>query len=196
MYVALERVWAFYINRLPNWLRVGSLLVALFLGSVAFSLLLVRDRATIALLLVAAPVGVAVVALVARYFVSALLLLPVTALTLPIIQFSTGTASTVPWSLALSLLLVGIWLVSMANRGWQLAPAAMNRPLLIFMVICIISLPWGLIWRDPILNMRIMGNFMVVQIGSLLTLLVSMAVPLLLAQFITRQWQIKFYLGA
>lgn len=147
------------------------------------------------LALIALPLLLIAAVVVSRYFDSLVLILPTTALILPMLQLSTGTGSTIPFSLLLTLGLVGMWILSMLVRTRDIVPSPLNRPLLIFMTICVISLPWGIIWRDPILNMRIMGNFIVTQTASLFSLLASMSVPFLLGRFITKRWQITWFLG-
>ncbi|MCG8350462.1 MAG: O-antigen ligase family protein [Chloroflexales bacterium] len=178
--------------RLPAWLLIGAVLFGVIGYSVAIGLMAGASRNLITLLLIALPAGVIGFTVASRYFPFTVLLIPLTALILPFLDLPTGTESKVPISLLLTLLLTGIWLISMFIRGWQLAPSPLNLPLLIFAAICIISLPWGIAWRDPILNLQVMNNYIVTQVGSLATILASLAAPLLIGNFVTKQRQLKY----
>jgi hypothetical protein len=183
---------------LPRPLLVGGIiaivgLVSLVVGLVAGrgSLMPLLGIILPALLIIAAMAAV-------RYFELLILLFPITALAMRFAVLPTGTASPLPISLVLTLGLIGIWLVTMfSRREWQVPTTPFNRSLFIFMAICCISLPWGILWRDPILNIQVMGRgFPLTQVASLISMLASMCVPFLVGYFIDSQWKIKFYLGA
>jgi hypothetical protein len=78
-------------------------------------------------------------------------------------------------------------------RGWKLAPSPLNRPLLSFGVVCVASFGWGLVWRDPGANA--ISNFLVVQVGALMTILASLGAALLAGNFVTTPGQLKYIVG-
>lgn len=180
------------IFRRHRWATL-LLMAGVILGILAYSVLFgamaknIRDMRTLLLLMV--PAGIFASMFAAQYFRFAVLLLPIFALAVRF-SFATGTESRVPASLALVLLLTTIWCASMYLRGWKLVPSPLNRPLLVFGAICIMSLFWGIIWRDPIVIER--PTFIITQIGSLLTFLASISAALLIGNFVTTVRQLKY----
>lgn len=79
-------------------------------------------------------------------------------------------------------------------HGWKLAPSPLNLPMILFGIVCVISLFWGIIWRDPILIRW--DDFIVTQVGALMTILASLAAGLLIGNFIDRRWQITVILAS
>jgi hypothetical protein len=185
------------VAQTPRQVKLGGVLAVLLAVSALVGMLIGTGRTTLLIALLAPPLLLVAFAAGIRYFEHLVLILPLTALTLRFVELPTGTSSTLPASLVLTLGLMGIWTLAMlARREWQVIPTPFNRSLLIFMGVCIISLPWGILWRDPILNMRAMGdNFLFTQIGSLLTLVSLMWVPFLIGRFIDQTWKVKFYVG-
>lgn len=175
-------------------LLIAATLIGLLLYSAAIGLAIGLDRMRYAAILLALPVGVGGLLFLGHYFRTVVLLLPLTALTLPFLEMGTGTASTLPLSLLLTLGLIAIWVAGSYLRGWRLAPSPLNRPLLVFGAICVISLVWGIIWRDPHLS-PYGSNYMVVQVGSLVTILASLAAGLLIGNFVSTRRQIGYILG-
>src|SRR5262245_19677242 len=134
------------------WLRSSLLIGAVILGLLAWGavagLIIGSGRGTLTLLLMGLPVGVIALYLMLRRFELLVLALPLTALAVPT-ELPTGTDSTLPISMVLAIVLTGVWCFSMALRGWRLKPSLINRPLLCFAAICVFSLVWGILWRDP-----------------------------------------------
>lgn len=184
------------LTQFPHWLKVGAVLAVLIAvcGVVGF---MVAGGQTLAIIVfIAGPALIIAAMFAARYFELLILLIPITAVAFRFVILPTGTGSPVTMSLALTLGLSGLWFVAMlARRQWDVPHTSMNRSLFIFIAIVIISMPWGILWRDPILNMRIMGNFMVTQTASLLTLLCSMWLPFLIGRFVDQPWKIRFFFG-
>ncbi len=183
---------------LPRPLLVGGILVGVLLASLVIGFLAGRGSLMPFLAALLPPLGVVAAMVAIRYYKLLVLLLPVTALAMRFAVLPTGTASPLPISLVLTIGLVGIWVVSMLTRRvWQVPHTPFNRSLFLFMAICCISLPWGILWRDPILNMLAIGrSFPLTQTASLFSMLASMCVPWLVGYFIDQPWKIKFYLGA
>lgn len=183
------------LARLPNHYRIGGVLAILGALCITIGVLAARGSLIGLLVVLGAPLLVVGVLGANRYFSTLILILPLTALAMRPAYIPVGHASQLPISMLLGMGLVGLWILTMlARRSWQLVPTPMNLPLLAFMAVCIISMPWGIIWADPILNLAIMGNFRVIQAASLISFLVSMWVPFLIGRFIDRPWKIWFYL--
>jgi len=169
----------------------GAILLALIAYCLAVGATAAGALPTSLLLLLLAPPALAVaVAIGLRYFQMLVLALPLTALTLPYAQVGTGTQTALPLSLLLTLFLTGLWAASLLAKGWRLVPTPLNRPLLTFAGVCIVSFLWSLAWRDPGL---VKGpNFLVVQSGALATILVSLSAALLIGNFVSTERQLKY----
>ena len=178
--------------RVPPWLLITLVLLGLLGYSATIGAFLGMGRNTISLLLIAIPIGILIVILIVQHFELAVLLLPLTTLAIPI-DLPTGTSSRVPISLALTLLLAVIWCISMSLRRWKLAQSPLNRPLLAFGAVCIISLIWDQIWRDPVLIY--VPRFIIIQIGSLASFLLSICAALLIGNFVITERRLKFVVG-
>ncbi|WP_129672310.1 O-antigen ligase [Candidatus Chloroploca sp. Khr17] len=188
---------SYRLHQLPRTVKIGVVLLGLLGLTVLIGLLGGSGRILPMLALVALPFMAVSFGASVRYFDTLVLVLPLTALLLRFIELPTGTQSTLPASLVLTLGMVAVWgLTMLVRHEWQVPASPFTWPLLIFMLICIISLPWGMLWRDPILNMRVMGgNFLVTQVGALVTMLSLMCVPFLVGRFVDQVWKIKFYVG-
>lgn len=149
-----------------------------------------RQNETRFALLVAAPLLAAAAVVAAVHFRRAVLLLPISALAVPI-DLSTGTETRLPISLLLTVLLTLIWVCSQALRGWRLAASPLNAPLLVLGLIVLVSFVWGLVWRDPGLN-DWTGHFLFVQLAALMTILASLAAPLLIGNFVRTAGQLRY----
>ncbi|NWF79882.1 MAG: O-antigen ligase domain-containing protein, partial [Chloroflexi bacterium] len=180
---------------LPRRLLAVAMIGVAIAYSVLIGMILARGNARLGFMLMLLPLLPIAISFASRYFATLVLILPPTALMLRIANIPVGNASEMPISMVITLGLGSIWLVSMlTRRRWEVIPTPFNRILLAFMAVCIFSMPWGMLWADPILNWRIMGNFRVTQTASLLSLLALMWVPFLVARFIDRPWKIWFYL--
>lgn len=183
---------------LPPLLRriaIVGLVGTLIAYSALFGAVVGRGNIRQALILLALPALVIAASFAARYFATLVLILPLTALAMRPISVPIGNTSEMPISMIVTLGLIGIWLMGMlVRRQWELVPTPLNRILLASMLVYIISLPWGIVWADPILNWRIMGNFRFAQIVSLMSFLALMWVPFLVGKFIDKPWKIWFYL--
>lgn len=180
---------------LPRRLIMAALMMAMIAYSVLIGIIAARGTSRLALMLIALPLLPIAISFASRYFATLVLMLPLAALMLRMANIPVGNASEMPISMVITLGLTGMWLLGMfTRRTWEAPPTPFNRALLAFMVVCIISLPWGILWADPILNWSVMGNFRMVQIASLLSLLALMWTPWLVGRFIDQTWQIWFYL--
>ncbi|WP_298402983.1 O-antigen ligase [uncultured Chloroflexus sp.] len=185
-----------WLERLPRPLIIGGVVSGLAVYSLAIGAMFGTNRQLIGLALLALPLGLIGLTLLLYRFEWFVLILPLTGLAMRPISVPAGNGSELPISMLLTLALSGIWILAMiTRRTWLLAPSPLNKPLLAFMFICIFSVLWGILWADPILNWRIMGNFRFAQIASLLSFLGLLSIPLLVGRFIQHEWQIKAYLG-
>jgi O-antigen ligase len=178
---------------IPSWLLATGVIITLGLLSVLVGFAAGSGKLNLLALLLAPPLLGLGFAFISRYFQFLVLALPVTALTMPRIELPTGTESKLPWSMLLTLVLTILWCVTMYQRGWKLRPSLLNRPILALGAVFIISLVWGIIWRDPVLFSA--PKFIVTQIGSLLTLLLSLSACLLIGNFFTTEGQLKYMTG-
>jgi hypothetical protein len=114
-------------------------------------------------------------------------------LTAAFVPFSlpTGTQSRLVISLVLTIFLVGVWVLRMLiveKRLW-LQPSPVNKPLFGFMLITLISLPWSIAFRDPLVIVP--SSFAAVQIASALVMIMSPGAFLLVANHINSPRPLK-----
>jgi O-antigen ligase len=104
-----------------------------------------------------------------------ILAIMITACMLNFFTLPTGTQSRIVISLLLSMALVGYWVIRLfQDRQTQLKSTPVNRPLLLFVMISLISYGWSTILRDPIVT--IWPSFPMVQLAALA---VNILLPLL-----------------
>jgi O-antigen ligase len=118
------------------------------------------------------------------------LIILVAAAFLPI-SISTGTGSNVVDSLLLTMCFVGIWILRMlmVEKRFRLAPSPMNKPLLGFMAIVVLSLLWSTAFRDPLVT--IWRTFPVVQLASTAVMLMLPGAFLLVANYLNDAKSLK-----
>lgn len=182
------------LSPLRTTLLIGAVLFGLLVLSLGAGVVAGSGRGTLALLFAAGPVALIGGLFIIRQFDLAVLALPIAALAVPF-DIPTGTETRLPAALLLALVLWGVWIISMiVRRRMTIAPSPLNRPALVFGVICCISLVWGIVWRDPVLIDA--PKFIVVQIASLITILVSMGAALLIGNFMQTRARLKFMVAA
>lgn len=181
-------------HRLPRtFLFMGTLILSLLLLSLAAGFAAGTGRGSITLLFVAFPILLIGAFVALHRFDLLVMLLPVAALAVPF-ELPTGTETRLPAALLLTLALWGFWLISMVIRRQNIiARSSLNWPFFAFSLICCISLIWGILWRDPILI--IAPSFIIVQIASLLTILVSIGAALLVGNFLQTEARLKYIVG-
>ncbi|MCS6840214.1 MAG: O-antigen ligase family protein [Roseiflexus sp.] len=176
-------------------LLIASILLAVIGLSLTGGYVIGADRKFIALAIFGPLVALPTLFFINRRFDYAVLMLPIVALAIPF-EISTGTESKIPAVLLVTMLLCGIWMASMAIRNaWRLAPSPINRPMLFFCAACVLSLIWGIAWRDPVLRMNLFRNFTIVQIATLVTHIASIGAALLIGNFIRNERHLKYLLG-
>ena len=169
---------------------VGGVLIVLLLLSLAAGVLAGNQRNSLTLLFVLGPVLLFGSIFASRRFDLVVLALPLAALAIPL-EVPTGTETKLPAALLLAIALFGLWIPTMVVRSeYKLAPSPLNKPILIFNAICCLSLVWGIAWRDPILIDA--PKFIVTQVASLITFLVSTGAALLIGNFVKTQARLKY----
>lgn len=166
-------------------LVLGTLAIVAVLG-----LVFTRERFTSQPLLV---LGVASVPLllfglelVLRYPDLQVLVLLLAAAFVPVsVSIPTGTGSAIVASFLLSLIFAAFWLLKMliTDRRSSLLPSPLNRPILAFMLIVLLSLVWGTIFRDPLVFTP--PRFFFVQLASGLTMITLPGTLLFVEHFLT-----------
>ncbi len=118
------------------------------------------------------------------------LIILVAAAFLPI-SIPTGTGSNVVDSLLLTMFFVGMWILRMltVEKRFRLAPSPVNKPLLGFMAVVVLSLLWSNAYRDPLVT--IWRTFPVVQFASAAVLLLLPGAFLLVANYINNVNSLK-----
>ncbi len=129
--------------------------------------------------LLAGIVALAGVALAVRFgtFQRGIVLVMLTAGLVNFFTLPTGRDSKIVISLALSLLMLFIWggqLIFSSRTRQRIRPSPINKPLLFFVGVNIVSYVWSLLIRDPLL--LIWPSFPLVQIAALL---VNISLPLM-----------------
>ncbi len=191
----LSRLTAAVIQR--QMMLVGITIIAVMTLSLTMGVMAGLGHNYRVLAIGGLPVVVAVVAFALRRFDVAVLSIPLTAW-IAIYDIPAGNYARIPISLVVTLGLCAIWIMSMAIRHqWRLTSTPLNRPLIVFGTVCIISLVWGVIWRDPILLMERVGGdrFLIVQTASLLSFLGSIGAALLIGNFVQKIGSLKFIIG-
>lgn len=98
--------------------------------------------------------------------------------------------------LLVTLALGGIWFGSMMLRQrWYIQASPLNKPILAFAIIFLLSYIWSTIWRDPVIDLSAFGRFEVVQIGSLLTYYASLLTIILVGNFVNTETRLKSFVG-
>ncbi len=113
-----------------------------------------------------------------------------TALFIPL-SFSTGRSTPLVLSLVLATGFTFLWIFQMlADRKFRIRATPINSPLYLFAISVVISLIWGMIFRDP--AMFVWGSFPLVQIASTLLIIMSLAVVLLTGNLVTNEKQLNW----
>lgn len=185
-------------TRLRRWsplqlLAMAGVVLMLLLFSAVAGAAAGLGRNSIASFFIIGPIGLLALHITMHRFEWAVLALPIAALTIPF-SMSTGTQTALPAALLLTMGLCGFWVFSMlARRTATIAPSLLNIPMLVFSIVCSISLVWGIAWRDPVLIND--DSFIFVQVASLITILVSMGAALLIGNFVNNERQLQYIVG-
>lgn len=187
-YPALPRGWK--LRRLG--IRVG-IPILLFLLVVAEAILLGKELYIFA----AALVGIPALLLALEFAMQRHDLFPIlvliAALFIPL-SFSTGRSSRLVLSLVLATGFLALWVFQMfTDRQFRIRSTPVNLPAYLFMLAVVVSLVWGMVFRDPALN--VWGSFPLVQAASTLLIVISIAVVLLTGNLVTEPKMLKWMVG-
>lgn len=117
----------------------------------------------------------------------------IAALYIPL-KISTGRSTPLVLSLILATGFTFLWLFEMLmEKRFKIRSARINLPLLLFSIEVIISLFWGIAFRDPFIN--VWGSFPLVQAASALLIIISLATVLLTGNLITTEKQLQWIVG-
>jgi O-antigen ligase len=97
------------------------------------------------------------------------------------VRLPTGTQSEIVISLLVSMGLVGVWLFQMlvVDKKLLLKPSLINRPVLAFISVVIVSYVWSNLFRDPLVQSW--GSFPLVQLAALIVMILLPGVALLVS---------------
>jgi hypothetical protein len=107
----------------------------------------------------------------------------------------TGTSSVIVASMAVAGAAVALWLLRMliVEKEFYLKSSPTNLPLLGFIVATIISMVWGIAFRDPLVTTW--GSFLFVQLASLIVMILLPGVYLLVGNAIEEIGRLKVMVG-
>lgn len=117
-------------------------------------------------------------------------LLLIAAAFLPL-SLPTGTDSRLVDSLILTIVFAGVWFVRglVTERKLHLAPSPVNRPLVAFCAVTVVSLGWGILVRDPMVHAW--STFTLVQLASTAVMIMLPAAFLMAASYIRNTSTLK-----
>jgi O-antigen ligase len=100
------------------------------------------------------------------------------------ISLPTGRESQIVDSLLLTVIYLANWFLRMIilEKRLHFTPSSVNKPILYFTIITLLSLIWSLIYRDPLVV--VWSNFPVVQTASAMVIVVSPGLLLLIANHV------------
>lgn len=163
----------------------GVIVLALGLG-----MMLGREMIDPALLLAAvvAPLAGLILLRLGR-FEYGLLAITLTAGMFNFFALSTGSESRIVISLMVTMLMIGVWLLQflLVEKRFYLKSSAVNKPILLFMLVNVISYVWSGMFRDEL--MWVWSSFPIVQIAALV---VNMVLPGLVLLFSNKIQEVKW----
>lgn len=107
------------------------------------------------------------------------------------LSLPTGTASRLVDSLILTIVFTGVWLTKrlVMRQPLRLKSSPVNRPLVAFTAISVVSLGWGILVRDPLVHTW--STFTLVQLASTVVMIMLPAAFLLVANYVKDTRTIK-----
>lgn len=176
-------------------LRRRLAIAAIFLTVVAFSaltgLLLAQQNG----LLLTGLMYAAILGLVGFFLLSENLGLGVLGILLTAgfspLTIPTGTASRIPDSMVVTILVAVVWVARMlvVNKRFALVRSPTNVPILAWCAVVVISLFWSMSFRDP--QVIIWDSFPFVQMASAVLMVALPAAYLLVANQVRKEWQLQ-----
>ncbi|GAB4524240.1 MAG: O-antigen ligase family protein [Anaerolineales bacterium] len=111
------------------------------------------------------------------------------------LSLPTGTASRLVFSLVFTILFVALWILRMTlvDREWRLPQTPVTHPLLWFMGAVLLSWGWGIVFRDPLV--QVWKSFPFVQTGSAIVMIMLPALMLLVTRDIHTEQGLKILVG-
>lgn len=177
-----NRIQSYFENQwavlLPLTIVVGALVLAPIAG-----ILVSVTHPIIVFLAIGLPLGLIAVQWGLPRFDLAPTVILIAAAFLPI-SLPTGRESRIVDSLLLTIVYLGNWFLHMiiVEKRLHFKPSPVNKPILIFVIITLLSLVWSIVFRDPLVV--IWPSFPVVQIASAIVMIVSPGVLLVTANHV------------
>lgn len=170
-------LWSMLILKLDahrSLLRKIGLILSLAVLAVGVAFLTTKEGVLYGVVLSAMPFGVAFVLAMQRRLHLAPLLILFSAAFIPF-SLPTGTGSRLVASLALAALFIFLWLLRMliVEKRFKIERSPINAPVIAFIVVVIISIIWGAVFRDPVVY--VWQTYYFVQVASALVMIVSPA---------------------
>ena len=167
----------------PSVLVRYAIIAGVLAASFGLSLLSVvqEDKLLLMAAVVASLMAVGFFLRMGKVELGVLALIPIATL-MNFYSLPTGTQSRIVLSLLVGLGLVGLWLVQVIflRKGQpRLVASPVNAPLLLFVIASLLSFPWGIAMRDPLVTVQ--SSFVVVQIAALLVIVLLPLLALLVA---------------
>lgn len=176
-------------NRRRLAVRIGiPILLFIVVGMTSF--LLGSEEYIFAAGLIGIPVLIVAVEFAMRNQMHFPLMVLLTALFIPL-SFSTGRSTPLVLSLVLATGFVFLWIIQMFfDRQIRIRPTPLMLPLLLFVISVVVSLVWGMAFRDP--AMFVWGSFPLVQVASTLLIVISLLMIPLTGNLVTSENQLKW----
>jgi hypothetical protein len=187
----------------PKWnlrriaIRVG-IPILLFVVAILEGILLGYEQYLLAAFLIVVPLGIFAIELAMRNHHLFPFLILITALFIPL-KLSTGRSTPLVLSLILATAFTFLWFIQMLmEHKFAIRSTPINLPLFLFAIAVIISLVWGIAFRDPLIN--VWGSFPLVQAASTILIVISLSVVLLTGNLVTDpkilKWMVYVFLIA
>jgi len=178
-------VFLYAKKHLRYLIAAGILAFALILGFLSS-----RYDPLIVIIVSFLPVGLIVFDLFTRNLNLSPIIILISASVIPF-YVSTGTASVVVDSLLLVLMISGVWVLrSVAiERKIVVEKKIYNFPLFAYMIIVVISLVWGTLFRDP--TVITWSSFFKVQLATMIVMIMLPATFLISANLIKDGWVLR-----
>jgi hypothetical protein len=171
-------------NNQYNIIRMG-ILIGVFIGAALLGILEGWKNPVYGVILSVAPLVLVGFVLILRRFDLMPIIILVAATFIPL-SLPTGTESRIVDSLLLSTIFVGLWILTMLiiEKKLYLIPSPINKPILAFVLITILSFAWSNLFRDS--YVWVPSRFEFVQLASTLVMIMLPATLLLVANLISQ----------
>ncbi|NJN94932.1 MAG: hypothetical protein HC875_12935 [Anaerolineales bacterium] len=164
------------------WLR-WAVIIGLLLAAPAAGILIAEINPLYVFIVISLPIGLIAVQLGLPRFDLAPIIILIAAAFIPI-SLPTGRESRIVDSLLLTIIYLANWFLRMiiVEKRLHFVPTPVNKPILYFVIITLLSVVWSMAFRDPLVTAW--PSFPVVQIASAIVMIVSPGILLLIANHV------------